>query len=226
MKPASYMRDRAMQINFADPFPRMADIVPKIEKVSTGDAVVSLTTFEIPKEPTVGMLMAAQDGDPYWHTREGSYAKLIVNGMIMMTDTDMERMTNVPFYNNARGRVLIAGLGIGMIVHAALLKDAVTEVVVIEKYPALIKAIRPTLPKVKGKKLMLVCADIDTWEPTAGEKFDTLYFDIWPDRSIRNLPHIDRLHARFRKYRAKGGWMDSWYHRELKAMKKSGEYDD
>ena len=42
----------------------------------------------------------------------GRYARLLVDGGIMMTDTPMERATNSLAIQVARGHVLVAGLGL------------------------------------------------------------------------------------------------------------------
>lgn len=45
----------------------------------------------------------------------GDYVKLSVGGTLMMSDTPMERRTNMEFIDKAKGDVMIAGLGIGLI---------------------------------------------------------------------------------------------------------------
>lgn len=49
---------------------------------------------------------------------EGEYVKLYVNGRLYMSDTDMERSSNLPFVQHAHGDVMVAGLGIGLIINA------------------------------------------------------------------------------------------------------------
>lgn len=48
----------------------------------------------------------------------GKYIRLLHNDACVMSDTDMERMTNLDFCVNACGDIIIGGLGIGMIIMA------------------------------------------------------------------------------------------------------------
>lgn len=147
----------------------------------------------------------------------GQYAQLFVESTLMMSDTPMERRSNVAVVRMARGHVLIAGLGIGMILHPILAKPEVTRVTVVEKYGDVIKLVGPTLPQ---EKLELIEADILTWVPTKGAKYDTIYFDIWPDITGDNLEEMATLHRRFARRKTPGAWMDSWKRDELLAQKR------
>jgi hypothetical protein len=142
--------------------------------------------------------------------REGTYCKLIVDGELMMSDTPMERLSNLDFINNANGRVLIAGLGIGMIINAIVEKKDVTEVVVIEKYQDVIDLV---LPKIKHPKLKVICADIFDYKPIKGDKYDVVYFDIWATISQDNLEEMKTLANKF-KYSINRDnsrcWINSW----------------
>lgn len=55
----------------------------------------------------------------------GTYAQLFVKGGLVMSDTQMERDSNEDFVRYARGDVLIAGLGLGMILLPLLAKKSV-----------------------------------------------------------------------------------------------------
>jgi hypothetical protein len=72
--------------------------------------------------------------EPAAYCPPGTYACLRVNGRLMMSDTRMEHYTNYKVVREARGNVLIAGLGLGMILHPILAKKEVLSVTVIEKY--------------------------------------------------------------------------------------------
>lgn len=145
--------------------------------------------------------------DPMFIVRDGNYVRLKVNGEIMMSDTGMERISNKQFIKKATGRVLIAGLGIGLIINNILRNDSITEIVVIEKHQDVIDLVSP---KFNDSRLKIICADIFEWEPSKGEKFDTIYFDVWPQITTDNLTEITILHDRFKHFKAKNGWMNSW----------------
>ena len=63
----------------------------------------------------------------------GRYVKLSHKGKCVMSDTDMEKRTNSSFVINAHGKVLIGGLGIGLILLAVQDKAEVEKITVIEK---------------------------------------------------------------------------------------------
>ena len=158
--------------------------------------------------------------DPLGRMSDGEYVKLIVDGQLVMSDTDMEKRTNWEFVKNANGRVLIAGLGVGLILHNIKEKfdlGEITEVIVIEKSQDVIDLVNPLFPWVK-----CICADIMEYQPEKGEKWDTIYFDIWPDRNTDNLDEIRTLHNRFKFKKNRENpncWMNSWYKEELQEIK-------
>lgn len=152
--------------------------------------------------------------------KEGHYTRLHIHNELMMSDTPMERISNSKFVHKANGKVLIAGLGIGMIIQAIINKEEVTEVIVIEKYQDVIDLVAP---KFKSDKLKIICADIDEWKPIKDEKFDVIYFDIWADISVENLEHIKKLHNRFKNSVNRNNpecYMNSWMKEYLQSEKR------
>lgn len=146
-------------------------------------------------------------------TVEGKVAKLLVRGQLVMSDSYHERRSNSYAVHMAKGDVLVAGLGMGMILHPILDKENVRTVTVIEKEPDVIALIQPSLP---SPKLAIIQADIFLWKPPKGAKYDMIYFDIWPDMCADNLPEMAKLHQRFKFYKAPGAFMDSWCRAEIK----------
>lgn len=197
-------------------FPLMSKVVPPAEH---GEAKVTHFTVS-DSESQFTHMRAAIGSDRHAGVSAGTYAKLLVGGKLMMTDTDMERRTNREFLRMANGHVLIAGLGLGMIVHPILTKDGIKSVHVIEKSEDVISLITPTLPK--DSRLHVVCADIFEWMPPRGVKFDSAYFDIWPDRSEDNIDEASKLHRRFARRLNRENprcWMGSWMIEELRAQR-------
>lgn len=157
---------------------------------------------------------------PGMYCPEGKYARLVVNGRLMMSDTSMERRSNIDFVRQAHGSVLVAGLGLGMILHPVLGKEEVERVTVIEKHQDVIDLVAPSL---KSPKLEIVAADILTWRPEKGIKYNAIYFDIWPEISTDNLDEITSLHRAFKSRLDRTDaycWMGSWMHRELKRLRR------
>lgn len=192
-------------------FPSMPDVLPAGK---LGLATVS--HFEVtPTNARFTSFRAIVTGrDEY--IPPGRYARLHVGSTLMMTDTPMERRSNLEVIRRARGHVLVAGLGLGMILHPILKTPEVTRVTVVEKYGDVIRLVGPSLPQ---EKLELVEADIFTWAPEKGTRFDVLYFDIWPTITLDNLPEMATLHRRGARWKAPGAWMGSWKHKELQARR-------
>ena len=144
---------------------------------------------------------------------ENPVVTLNVNGRLMMSDGIVKAAT---------GRVLIGGLGIGMILPPILRKPDVTHVVVIERYQDVVDIVLPQLADLPGiEKLHVITADILTWRPEKGTKFNCIYFDIWPDICTDNLIEMAKLHRAFARYKAEGAYMDSWCRDLLKSRKRS-----
>jgi hypothetical protein len=143
----------------------------------------------------------------------GRYIRLTVDGLLYMSDTEMERYSNYDFVCAATGDVFIAGLGLGMIAHAILQKPDVKKVVIVENNADLIEVVAPRLA---DPRLTIVHADALEWKPAKGEKFDTIYFDIWPDYGEGNLPEIRKMRLNFRGRRNPGCWVQAWMEDEIK----------
>ena len=105
----------------------------------------------------------------------GKFVRLLHNGSVVMSDTDMEKRTNANFVRNAHGNVLIGGLGIGLILLAIQDKPEVEKIVVVEKHREVIDLVKDQLP-LNGK---VEVVNADVWEYTPEEKFNTIYMDIW-----------------------------------------------
>jgi len=151
----------------------------------------------------------------------GEYTRLYVKGMLMMSNTPMEERTNRDIIRFSHGKVLIAGLGIGMILSEILDKNEVESVTVIEKFKDVIDLVSPHFD---SPKLKIINADIFEWKPDKGEVYDTIYFDIWPDICTDNLEEIKTLHLRGRYWKNKSNpnaWMDSWMYGALKRKRDS-----
>lgn len=189
----------------------VVDLFP--DKSEKGVARISKYEFDS-KEDIFYNLRASRDMGGIFYMYTGQYVRLHINNQLMMSDTAMERKTNRQFVNNAKGRVLIAGLGVGLIIQAIIDKEEVTEVVVIEKYQDVIDLVEPIF---KHPKLKVICADIFEYDMPKEEKFDAIYFDIWAEISIDNLEQMKRLHAKYRRNkRSQDAWMHSWMKDELK----------
>lgn len=198
--------------------------IPLNKFIEKGEAKISTFEFSSKEDPLYNLRMMMNGGGGM-RVEDGKYVRLSIGGELMMSDTDMEKRSNRDFVRNAHGRVLVAGLGIGLIIHnliASMDNGEVSEVVVIEKSQDLIDltdTFYKKLPKVK-----IIQGDIFEWRPAKGEKFNTIYFDIWPDINIDNLEEIKTLHNRFKNFLDRTDpncWMDSWMDSWMKSCLQS-----
>jgi len=205
---------RAVSRVMGDMYPDMAKLLPPAKH---GDASLShvVVTESMAR---LDNLTNAMRGAGYLYVEPGTYARLVVNDTLMMTDTPMERRSNRHFVHTAHGRVLVAGLGIGMILHAVLRKKEVTHVTVLEKYADVVALVAPSLAKYR-KRLTIVTTDVHDYRPAKGELFDVVYFDIWPTISTDNLPEIATLHRRAARWVDRENprrWVGSWMAEQLR----------
>jgi len=152
----------------------------------------------------------------------GKYVRLFVDGDLMMSYTPEEIRSNMDFIIFATGDVLVAGLGLGVILHKPLEREDVKSILVIEKSQDVIDAV---LPHIRHPRLEVVCADIFDWRPPKGRKWDTIYFDIWPDICVDNLEDVSRLKRKFaRRLRRDNpkAWMAAWQEDTLRYMRRWG----
>lgn len=129
---------------------------------------------------------------------------------VVMSNTPMEVMTNREAYRDARGKVLVNGLGMGMLLEGLIRKKEVESIRVVE-------VDRDVIDLVGGRfatnpKIEIVHADAFEYRPARGEVFDYVWHDIWDDFCLDNLPSMKKLVARYRKPRAlaQGVWSRAW----------------
>ena len=125
----------------------------------------------------------------------GKFVRLTHKGQVVMSDTDMEKRTNANFVRNAHGKVLVGGLGIGLILLAIQDKLEVEKIVVVEKHKEVIDLVKDQLPL--NEKVEVVNADV--WEYVPAEKFNTIYMDIW--NFINTDVYRDSMKPLIAKYR-------------------------
>lgn len=179
-----------------------------------------LIKYEVDEMSATLFNLRAMRDAPFTRISQGNFIKLLVNNYIMMSDTDMERRTNREFIDNANGDVLIAGLGIGLIIYNIQEKKEVKSITVVEINKDVIDLIQPHFPNIK-----IINEDIFNYQPK--QKFDTIYFDIWPDISTDNLNDIKKLHNKFEnKLNRKNSkcWMNSWLKEELQRQKRRNQW--
>lgn len=167
-------------------------------------------SFEVSKEAEKMQLMRSTFSSGRGrYVPAGKYKAIKRNGQIIMSNTPDEIRDCYGFFREAKGRVLINGLGLGVVLTAILAKiddkdnPAVKEVTVVELSQDVINLVGPTFKK--DPRVTIVNHDAFTYK--AEGKFDAVWHDIWDDITSDNLETMKKLHRRYGK---KTSWQGSW----------------
>lgn len=148
----------------------------------------------------------------------GEYTRLVRYGgyfpETVMSDTSAEHKDHAPFIRVAKGNVLIAGLGLGLVLSEVAAKEEVTSITVVENSTDVINLVWPHLPcTVKGKTTLIVGDVYDSSTIKKGSGYDYAWFDIWPSICGDNVKEMGLLKT---KYRCKVKTMMFWAERLCK----------
>lgn len=149
--------------------------------------------------------------------RSGEYARLVdkEKRLVVMSNTQMEQYTNRDIVYKAHGKVLIGGLGIGMVLLAIQDKPEVSEILVVEKYQEVIDLVKDQLPL--NDKVTVIQGDVFEYVPE--DTYNTIYLDIWNNANSRAVYEEQRpLRMRYRKYLVPKSedpnrWIDCWMYK-------------
>lgn len=141
---------------------------------------------------------------------EGDYKMLKRGGVIVMSNTPDEIRDAIGFVRQAKGHVLINGLGLGVVVNMLLAKEEVTKITVIEISKDVIDLVAP---HITDPRFEVIHADCFEYRPPRGQKYDSAWHDIWDYITSDNLPEMAKLH---RKYGRRVQYQESWCREECK----------
>lgn len=114
----------------------------------------------------------------------GRYKALVEadSGRLWMSNVPFETEPHAEFVRRAHGRVLVTGLGLGLVPTDLARKESVTEVTVVEKEPSVIALTPATvyreLEEHEAAKIRLICANAYSWRPD--HRYEFAWHDIWP----------------------------------------------
>ncbi len=155
-----------------------------------------------------------KDERPEWaQSAPGGYTRLKQGNTVFMTDLYEEWWTQKEAIQEAccrGGRVLITGLGLGLIVESILRTPGsiVERLTVLEASEDVIKLVGPHLRARFGGRLEIINADAFEWVPPEGAHYHVVWHDIWPNPDDpRNLPEIDLLERRYAPF---CDWQGTW----------------
>lgn len=178
-------------------------VVPPVTWPPCSNAGARIEQFTVERQAADLERLRAMIGHHGRYVPAGTYTKLLTlhpgGGVtLQMSDTPDECHDAVDFVLTARGRVLVTGLGLGVVANALLLKESVTHVTVLEVSQHVIDLVGPLLEAQHGTdRLHIRQADALAYKPAPGERYDWAWHDIWPDIVSSNLAEMTTLRRRW-----------------------------
>jgi len=123
---------------------------------------------------------------------------------LVMSDTPAEMRDHSAPVRMAKGSCLLNGLGIGMVLKNILIKQAVTDVTVVEISQDLIDLVSP---HYSDPRVSFICANAFDYKPPGGKRYQMVWHDVWDYICSDNLKEMEKLH---RKYGKISDWQGSW----------------
>lgn len=195
--------------HWGDGLPRMSSVYP--DGVSHGRASIVHRTAS-PQDASLTGIRLMQSGRGSVRAGE-TYAELRIGGSLWMSDTRDERRDHMWIVHKAKGDVLIAGLGLGMVAIACAEKSSVSSVTVIEMNADVTALTEPHIRRRLGARadvLRIIEANALTWSPPKGAMFDTMWWDIWLNLCTDDLAEHAALNRRFARRLRPGGYRGAW----------------
>lgn len=150
-------------------FPNMAEILTAGE---SGNVAISFSEVSAKRAEVDRMLRNE-------YREAGTLTQLDIDGIGWMFDTTHEKWLNRRALQRAKGRVLLGGLGLGMILWPILGKSEVERVDVLELSLDVIRLVLPSLERhPRFDKLHIIEGDARTFETQA--RYDYIWLDCVP----------------------------------------------
>jgi hypothetical protein len=131
-----------------------------------------------------------------------------------MADTLMERSMMLLAAREAKGKVLVGGLGLGIYPQITLhLKRPVTSITIVEAHPDVIRLVEPCVQKFAqshGVPVRIINDSIENFMQNTDERFDTIYLDTWGDLHYKFLAYINYLVSLGSKIATPEGKIQCW----------------
>jgi len=183
---------------------------------------VAVERFEITEREIA--ITSMRDGSR-GYTPPGTYTRLTRRHGLWMSDTHAERRDHLEPLWKARRlssgfKVLVTGLGLGMVVRAMILGTDVGHIDVVEIDPDVVALVGPYYEKLAaehGKTLTIHLGDAFDRKVLFGpnDYWDIAWHDIWQDLCLDNLTGMGSLARRYTRFVGwQGFWGKEFLHRE------------
>jgi len=177
--------------------------------------------FEVPSNSWQAFKYGARAPNP------GTYTRLIhVNGFgPVMSDTSAEVRDHwevIAKLKSAKpdSRVLVHGLGIGMVLQVALRNENIQHVDVVELEQDVIDLVAPHyLERTESGRLTVHHGDAFTFKFPVGTRWSIAWHDIWPTMCTDDLAEHAKLNRRYAKA---ADWQGCWAHELLLDIRRRG----
>lgn len=121
--------------------------------------------FEVTKQIPVTSLEIKDDKTKAWTT--------------WMVDDPPHWWSMQDYARNSIGRVLVAGLGLGLVAHELLNNVDIDSITIIENNKDVIDLISPLLPKAENVEFRIINKDFYDFVHESEENFDRIIVDLW-----------------------------------------------
>lgn len=171
---------------------RGEEVFGKDRKYSKPRVITAL----VKKSRPVGMKLTDDKGN---ETPEDSPVWDIINPpKAWMSDKAEELMTMFAAAKEARGDVLVGGLGMGIFPQMAFyLERPVDSFTIVDRSPEIIEITTGSwlhyLDGDRRDKIQIIEQSFEDYIKISEKKFDTIYVDLWEDSDPRFLPYMNRL---------------------------------
>ena len=140
-------------------------------------------------------------------TPAGTYIRLVRDNTTIMSDTPDEISDHIPPILYSKGKCLVNGLGLGVVIQGMLRRKIVEHVTVVEISKDVIDLVGKVYQKRFGKRLTIVNDDAFEFKPPKGQRYEVVWHDIWDNICLDNLPEMTTLK---RKYGRRTNWQGAW----------------
>lgn len=182
---------------------------------------LKIEKFEVKRDSISNFRLGARS------TRPGTYTALKLNGRLWMSDTDAEKRDHMialhMMVSWKAKRVIINGLGLGMVLKAALTLDHIEHVDVVEIDDRVINLVGSHYAQDPRVHLHHADAYEQTSRWPTGTRWDVGWSDIWPDLTTDNLESMAKLR---RSYGRRTNWHDCWGRELLVGLQRREKAED